>query len=438
MNWFEKQRILNIKNLPKQQLLKDIINNSEFKKLSDYDKLVYHLASIEDYSLLSEIEDILSNKSFTHCKTFPLIFPEIVKMDNLKRMEYFGGLIKYCFKNACDLKFKLYIFFKFLDFDNREKEKKLYELISSVSISCLDYEKIVSTIFKNDNIEWIENFISTFCPILDKYGYNDDLFDRLVNIKNIECLRNLSDIIYCHYDNEYINKLIDVKNIERLNLIAEVAFDDDLKRTEHYNYIVDMMFNSDAEKLNYLVDIALDCELTNLGNYKEIMEFIFSIKDEVKLLHIHRIITNYDSIHFGKVVDKAIKIDDIELLGEFNLIINKVSDKDVLKVLELDFENNNIIQIIRKINEIFSIIKADIILTKEEILNIVFNKILVVENYDNMLLLLEELVRQINLYSADSLRVSNSIKVNSIIDEKINGFKGKQLVKNMKCENQEA
>jgi len=81
MNWFEKQRILNIKNLPKQQLLKDIINNSEFKKLSDYDKLVYHLASIEDYSLLSEIEDILSNKSFTHCKTFPLIFPEIVKME---------------------------------------------------------------------------------------------------------------------------------------------------------------------------------------------------------------------------------------------------------------------------------------------------------------------------------------------------------------------
>lgn len=436
MMWLEKQVVLSKKSERGRKKLKSITKNPEFKKLKEYNELVLQLYKIDNDSVLEEIDNILALETFTKCRMFPLVISDIINMNNTDRLQNFKRLINIC-SRVSDIKFKVYIYLKFISLNNRDKEDELNILVEQLNLEDYDYEKIVNSIFRSNDINWIYEIRVA----LDDYGYNEKVFDKLIMIENPKCLKYLSGFISGRGNEKleaYIDDLVKITDYGVLDLICEVILDEDLLESQHYSYIVNKLLNVKKEKLTRLVDIAIEPNMINLENYKEIIDAIFLIEDVNKLSYIQELVSDCDSCYLGEIVNIAIKIDEIGFLKEFIRTITRFDDEYLLNLLNLDFTNEKTKLVIKRLKEIFSIMESGVILSRGALLNLVFNKILVVKNYDNILSLLDEILIKVNCYSTKSLCKNNSLELTTFIDEKINDIKDKQLVKNMKCEKEDA
>ena len=200
-----------------------------------------------------------------------------------------------------------------------------------------------------------------------------------------------------------LNKIHDIKKIA---IMTKILQDDRMLNSKYKFQITDRLFAiEDSKILDLLGEISLKIEvfLVELSCFIKVFNRIFIIESKVVLESILKLVS----------------------------FINKNNQCSCLE--NIDFNDPKFSVVVNKIDEILNLFKErNGVLNYQEILDVIFNKILLLPNFDLMISSLEELEVQVKNNLENDLKERNTKLAAEEVGNNINKKSGRQYLNNIK------
>lgn len=233
----------------------------------------------------------------------------------------------------------------FIEIEDYVESNTIMEVLSEHNKEALDYAKIYFDDIELDNLseEQYNKFIE-----YGLYGYNKDIFSKILNYKNSNELKEVS---YANILNSKIDNLIRNTNINLYHFVKEVLFSlDELSETEES--LLGILNSQKLNKLSIRTDL-IDKSNVTVGTIKKVTDYSLwstllekrkcsitwkNIKDYYENVEIDLSVMNSIFTNQNEVKSLKKQYDNSDLKDELKVLLKKMVDNQAIVITEDNVE----------------------------------------------------------------------------------------------------